>query len=75
MTLPKYWICLPADEGVSVRLTEIRHEDVGVSPSGDNLAERLVRLESPDSFLVTRVGGDTPLLAQRPEFDGPIAGS
>ena len=73
--LPQYWVRLPADQRVFVRLTQICHEDVCISTSRDNLAKCLIGLQRPDSFLVTGVGGDTSLLSQRPEFDGSIAGS
>lgn len=32
----------------------------------------LVDLQGPHAFVVHSVRGDTPLLAQRPEADGPI---
>ena len=58
-----------------VTLSQVGHEDVGVSAAGDDLGEGLVGLKGPDALLMTRVGGDTPLLAQGPQLDRAVTGA
>ena len=72
MCLPKHGLRFPADQGVLVALPQVGHEDVRVPAAGYDLGEGLVGLERPDSLLMTRVRGYTPLLAQGPELDGPV---
>lgn len=63
---------LLTDEDADVRVAQVGAVDLFVSASRVNVCKGLIDLQGPDSFIMHPVGGDTPLLAQRPQADGPI---
>ena len=63
---------LLTDEHADVWVAEVSAIDLFVPASGVNVCEGLVDLEGPHPFVVDPIGGDTPLLTERPKTYGPI---
>ena len=63
---------LLTDEHTDVRVAQVSAVDLAVAASGVDVCEGLVDLQRPHALVVHAVRGDAPLLAQRPEADGPV---
>lgn len=61
-----------ADEHTDVWVSQVRAVNLLVPASRVNVCEGLVDLQGPDAFVVYPVRGDAPLLAERPQADGPV---
>ena len=60
------------DEHTNVWVTQVGAVDLLVPASRVDVCEGLIDLQSPHTFVMETIGGDTPLLTQRPQTDGPI---
>lgn len=63
---------LLTDEHADVGVTQVCAVDLFVSASRVDVSEGLIDLQGPNPFVVHPVGGDAPLLAERPQADGPV---
>lgn len=68
----EHWGLLLTDEHTDVWVTQVSAVDLFVAASRIDVCKGLIDLQGPDPFIVHPVGGDTPLLAERPQADGPV---
>lgn len=63
---------LLTDQHADVWVSQVSAVDFLVSASGIYMCKGLVDLQGPDAFIMHPVRGDAPLLAERPQADGPV---
>lgn len=68
----EHWCLLLTNEHTDVWVAQISAVDLFVSAAGIDVRKGLIDLQGPNPFVVHPVGGDTSLLAQRPQADGPV---
>lgn len=68
----EHWCFFLTDEHTDIWVTQVSAVNLLVPASGVNVREGFVDLQRPHAFIVHPVRSDAPLLAQRPQSDGPV---